>query len=73
MNIEGKIVWRAGESGLEKRAILVDGTGRVLHEGRVIPYTFDGRGDEGDARAASARDVSDWAAANGVKIVAEDW
>jgi hypothetical protein len=73
MNREGKIVWRAGEHGYETRAILVDGNGAVLHEGRIIPYTLSGRDDASDARIASARDVTDWAMANGVTVLANDW
>ena len=73
MNREGKIVWRAGEHGYETRAILVDADGNVLHEGRIIPYTLSGRDDASDARTVSARDITEWAVANGVTVLANDW
>jgi hypothetical protein len=71
MKQEGKIVWRSGQHGYEKRAILIDESGVVLHEGRIVPYTFSETGDETSARESSARDVIDWAAANGVVVLAD--
>ncbi len=69
MSREGRIIWRSGTQAYELRAVLVDDAGTVLHEGRIIPYTFSEHADESDARSASARDVTDWASANGVTVV----
>lgn len=69
MTSQGRIVWRSGSESYELRAVLVDDAGAVLHEGRIIPYTFSEHAEESDARDASARDVTDWASANGVTVL----
>lgn len=66
---DARIVWRAGSSGFERRAVLVDAADTVLFEGRVIPYSFALDDRATDARAASTRDVTTWASEHGVRIV----
>lgn len=66
---QGRIVWRTGSEGYERRAVLLDENDKVLYEGQVIPYTFGKRDDESDAHGASARDVVEWAEAHNIVIV----